>query len=197
MSKEINKKTDEIQEQKYIFITGGVLSSLGKGLVAASTGRILKELGFSVNLKKMDPYLNIDPGTMNPMQHGEVFVTDDGAETDLDLGNYERIAGIIASTHNITTSGKIYQTLLKRERKGYYLGKTVQVIPHVTGLIKEFLMYDAEKYDFNIVEVGGTVGDIEGTPFLEAIRQMRAELGYKNVMFIHLSFVPYLGATCL
>ena len=195
MSKENIKKTEEMQEQKYIFITGGVLSSLGKGLVAASTGRILKELGFSVNLKKMDPYLNIDPGTMNPMQHGEVFVTDDGAETDLDLGNYERIAGITASTHNITTSGKIYQTLLKRERKGYYLGKTVQVIPHVTGLIKEFLMYDAEKYDFNIVEVGGTVGDIEGTPFLEAIRQMRAELGYKNVMFIHLSFVPYLGQT--
>ena len=170
MAKNSENNDVEAKKQKYIFITGGVLSSLGKGLVAASTGRILKELGFSVNLKKMDPYLNIDPGTMNPMQHGEVFVTDE-------------------------TSGKIYQTLLKRERKGYYLGKTVQVIPHVTGLIKEFLMYDAEKYDFNIVEVGGTVGDIEGTPFLEAIRQMRAELGYKNVMFIHLSFVPYLGQT--
>ena len=150
MAKNSENNDVEAKKQKYIFITGGVLSSLGKGLVAASTGRILKELGFSVNLKKMDPYLNIDPGTMNPMQHGEVFVTDDGAETDLDLGNYERIAGITASTHNITTSGKIYQTLLKRERKGYYLGKTVQVIPHVTGLIKEFLMYDAEKYDHNI-----------------------------------------------
>ena len=129
----------ETIKQRYIFITGGVLSSLGKGLVAASTGCILKELGFSVNLKKMDPYLNVDPGTMNPMQHGEVFVTEDGAETDLDLGNYERFTDVKMTKDNITTSGKIYQKLIERERRGYYLGKTVQVIPHVTGLIKEFL----------------------------------------------------------
>ena len=181
--------------QRFIFITGGVLSSLGKGLVAASTGCILKEYGFKVNLKKMDPYLNIDPGTMNPMQHGEVFVTDDGTEADLDLGNYERMTGITTGYFNTTTSGRIYQKLLKRERKGYYLGKTVQVIPHVTDLIKEFLMHDAEKYDFNIVEIGGTVGDLESTPFLEAIRQMKSDLSAENVMFIHLSFVPYLGQT--
>ena len=180
---------------KFIFITGGVLSSLGKGLVTASTGCILKEYGFKVNLKKMDPYLNVDPGTMNPMQHGEVYVTDDGTEADLDLGNYERMTGIQTNYYSTITSGRIYQKLLKRERKGYYLGKTVQVIPHVTGIIKEFLMHDAEEYDFNIIEIGGTVGDLESTPFLEAIRQMRSELGGKNVMFLHLSFVPYLGQT--
>lgn len=185
----------EKPKQRYIFITGGVLSSLGKGLVAASTGCILKELGFSVNLKKMDPYLNVDPGTMNPMQHGEVFVTEDGAETDLDLGNYERFTDVKMTKDNITTSGKIYQTLIERERRGYYLGKTVQVIPHVTGLIKEFLSKDAEKYEFNIIEVGGTVGDIESEPFLEAIRQLAVEVGRKNVMFLHLSYVPYLGQT--
>lgn len=185
----------ETIKQRYIFITGGVLSSLGKGLVAASTGCILKELGFSVNLKKMDPYLNVDPGTMNPMQHGEVFVTEDGAETDLDLGNYERFTDVKMTKDNITTSGKIYQKLIERERRGYYLGKTVQVIPHVTGLIKEFLSKDAEKYEFNIVEVGGTVGDIESEPFLEAIRQLATEVGRKNVMFLHLSYVPYLGQT--
>ena len=182
-------------QQRYIFITGGVLSSLGKGLVAASTGCILKELGFSVNLKKMDPYLNVDPGTMNPMQHGEVFVTEDGAETDLDLGNYERFTDVKMTKDNTTTSGKIYQKLIDRERRGYYLGKTVQVIPHVTGLIKEFLSKDAEKYEFNIIEVGGTVGDIESEPFLEAIRQLATEVGRKNVMFLHLSYVPYLGQT--
>ena len=180
---------------KFIFITGGVLSSLGKGLVSASTGCILKEFGFSVNLKKMDPYLNVDPGTMNPIQHGEVYVTNDGTEADLDLGNYERIAGIETNFYSTTTSGKIYQKLIKRERKGFYLGKTVQVVPHVTNLIKEFLLFEADKYDFNIIEVGGTVGDIESTPFLEAIRQMRADLGYRNVMFIHLSYVPYLEQT--
>lgn len=183
------------RERRYIFITGGVLSSLGKGLVASSIGCILKELGFSVNLKKMDPYLNVDPGTMNPMQHGEVFVTEDGAETDLDLGNYERFANVKMTKNNTTTSGKIYQTLIERERRGYYLGKTVQVIPHVTGLIKEFLLRDAEKYEFNIIEVGGTVGDIESEPFLEAIRQLATDLGRKNVMFLHLSYVPYLGQT--
>ena len=190
-------ETEKVNEKKakFIFITGGVLSSLGKGLVAASTGCVLKEYGFNVNLKKMDPYLNVDPGTLNPMQHGEVYVTDDGTEADLDLGNYERLAGITTSYFSTTTSGKIYQKLLQRERRGYYLGKTVQVIPHVTSLIKEFLMHDAEKYDFNIIEIGGTVGDLESTPFLEAIRQMRSELGRKNVMFIHLSFVPYLGQT--
>ena len=183
------------REPKFIFITGGVLSSLGKGLVAASTGCILKEYGFSVNLKKMDPYLNIDPGTMNPMQHGEVFVTEDGTEADLDLGNYERMTDITTNYFSTTTSGRIYQKLLKRERKGYFLGKTVQVIPHVTNLIKEFLMYNAIKYDFNIVEIGGTVGDLESTPFLEAVRQIKSELGKENVMFMHLSFVPYLGQT--
>lgn len=187
------KNTDN--SSRFIFITGGVLSSLGKGLVAASTGCILKEYGFNINLKKMDPYLNVDPGTMNPMQHGEVFVTEDGTEADLDLGNYERMTGITTNYFSTTTSGKIYQKLLKRERKGYYLGKTVQVIPHVTGLIKEFLMHDADKYDFNIIEIGGTVGDLESTPFLEAIRQMKSELGSENTMFIHLSFVPYLGQT--
>ena len=190
-----NIDTTISDKPRFIFITGGVLSSLGKGLVAASTGCILKEYGFSVNLKKMDPYLNVDPGTMNPMQHGEVFVTDDGTEADLDLGNYERMTGITTNYFSTTTSGRIYQKLLKRERKGYYLGKTVQVIPHVTGLIKEFLMYDADKYDFNIIEIGGTVGDLESTPFLEAIRQMRSELGGRRVMFMHLSFVPYLGQT--
>ena len=182
-------------KSKYIFITGGVLSSLGKGLVAGSTGCILKELGFSVNIKKMDPYLNVDPGTMNPMQHGEVFVTNDGVESDLDLGNYERFAGIQMKRSNYTTSGTIYKTLIEREREGYYLGKTIQIIPHVTGLIKEFIQNDAEKYDFTIIEVGGTVGDLEGAPFLEALRQLRSELGRRNVMFLHLSYVPYLGQT--
>ncbi len=180
---------------KFIFITGGVLSSLGKGLVAATTGCILEGYGFKVNLKKMDPYLNVDPGTMNPMQHGEVYVTDDGTEADLDLGNYERIAGIKTNFYSTTTSGKIYQELLRRERKGVYLGKTVQVVPHVTGLIKEFILNGAEDYDFNIIEVGGTVGDIESEPFLEAIRQLSIDVGRKNVMFLHLSFVPYLGQT--
>ena len=182
-------------KSKYIFITGGVLSSLGKGLVAGSTGCILKELGFSVNIKKMDPYLNVDPGTMNPMQHGEVFVTNDGVESDLDLGNYERFTGIQMNRNNYTTSGTIYKTLIEREREGYYLGKTIQIIPHVTGLIKEFIQKDAEKYDFTIIEVGGTVGDLEGAPFLEALRQLRSQLGRRNVMFLHLSYVPYLGQT--
>ena len=186
---------DNDKKKKFIFITGGVISSLGKGLVAGSTGCILKELGYQVNLKKIDPYLNTDPGTMNPMQHGEVFVTEDGTETDLDLGNYERFTDLKMSKDNTTTSGKIYYTLLERERKGYYLGKTVQVIPHITGLIKEFLMKDADKFAFNIIEVGGTVGDIESEPFLEAIRQLAVEIGRKNVMFIHLSYIPYLGQT--
>lgn len=180
---------------KFIFITGGVLSSLGKGLVAATTGCILKEYGFKINLKKIDPYLNVDPGTMNPMQHGEVYVTNDGTEADLDLGNYERMTNITTNFYSTTTSGKIYQELLQRERKGYYLGKTVQVVPHVTGLIKEFILNNAEDYDFNIIEVGGTVGDIESEPFLEAIRQLAVDVGRKNVMFLHLSFVPYLGQT--
>ena len=181
--------------RKFIFVTGGVVSGLGKGITAASLGRLLKCRGFKVASQKLDPYMNIDPGTMNPMQHGEVYVTDDGTEADLDLGNYERMTGIQTNYYSTITSGRIYQKLLKRERKGYYLGKTVQVIPHVTGIIKEFLMHDAEEYDFNIIEIGGTVGDLESTPFLEAIRQMRSELGGKNVMFLHLSFVPYLGQT--
>ncbi len=190
-----DKKDIQERKQRFIFITGGVLSSLGKGLVSASTGCILKELGYSINLKKMDPYLNVDPGTLNPMQHGEVFVTEDGTEADVDLGNYERFTDVKMTRKNTITSGKIYQTLLERERRGLYLGSTVQVIPHVTNLIKDFLIADAEKYDFNIVEVGGTVGDIESEPFLEAIRQLAVEIGRKNVMFIHLSYVPYLGQT--
>ena len=181
-------------KSKYIFITGGVLSSLGKGLVAGSTGCILKELGFSVNIKKMDPYLNVDPGSMNPMQHGEVFVTNDGVESDLDLGNYERFTGIQMNRNNYTTSGTIYKTLIEREREGYYLGKTIQIIPHVTGLIKEFIQKDAEKYDFTIIEVGGTVGDLEGAPFLEALRQLRSQLGRRNVYSSNLGLSQLLYA---
>ena len=174
---------------KYIFVTGGVISGLGKGVTSASIGAVLQMLGeHKITIKKLDPYLNIDPGTMSPFQHGEVFVTDDGAETDLDLGHYERFSGISAKKSDNITTGKIYNDVLKRERQGKYLGKTVQVIPHITNRIKEFIKNDSNKEDFVICEIGGTVGDIESLPFLEAIRQFSNEIGKKNTLFIHLTF---------
>ena len=180
---------------RYIFVTGGVVSSLGKGLSSASLAYLLQSRGFKVRIRKLDPYLNVDPGTMSPFQHGEVFVTDDGAETDLDLGHYERFSGISAKkTDNITT-GKIYSDVLKKERKGKYLGKTVQVIPHITDRIKEFIKNDVVKEDFVICEIGGTVGDIESLPFVEAIRQFSNDVGKKNTLFIHLTLVPYMKAS--
>ena len=180
---------------RYIFVTGGVVSSLGKGLSSASLAFLLKSQGFNVRLRKMDPYLNIDPGTMSPFQHGEVFVTDDGAETDLDLGHYERFTNISARKSDNVTTGKIYSDILKKERKGEYLGKTVQVIPHVTNQIKEFIKKDITKEDFVICEIGGTVGDIESLPFLEAIRQFSNEDGYNKSLFIHLTLVPFLKSS--
>ena len=180
---------------RFIFVTGGVVSSLGKGLSSASLAYLLQSRGYKVRLRKLDPYLNVDPGTMSPFQHGEVFVTDDGAETDLDLGHYERFSGVTAKkTDNITT-GKIYRDVLKKERKGEYLGKTVQVIPHVTDRIKEFIKHDTSKEDFVICEIGGIVGDIESLPFVEAIRQFSNDVGKKNALFIHLTLVPYLKAS--
>ena len=179
---------------RFIFITGGVVSSLGKGLSAASLAALLQGRGFKVRLRKLDPYLNVDPGTMNPTQHGEVFVTEDGAETDLDLGHYERFTDVSAKkTDNITT-GRIYSTLLAKERKGEYLGGTVQVIPHVTNLIKEFVTQQGEKEDFILCEIGGTVGDIEGLPFFEAIRQLGYELGRDRVLYVHVTLLPYIAA---
>ncbi len=178
--------------QRYIFITGGVVSSLGKGLASAALGALLQARGYSVRLRKLDPYLNVDPGTMSPYQHGEVFVTDDGAETDLDLGHYERFTGVPAKrTDNITT-GRIYQDILAKERRGDYLGATVQVIPHVTDAIKEFITSGNEGIDFVLVEIGGTVGDIEGLPFFEAIRQLGNELPRGSSVFIHLTLLPYI-----
>ena len=180
---------------RYIFVTGGVVSSLGKGLSSASLAYLLQSRGYKVRIRKLDPYLNVDPGTMSPFQHGEVFVTDDGAETDLDLGHYERFSGISAKKSDNITTGKIYSDVLKRERQGKYLGKTVQVIPHITNRIKEFIKNDVAKEDFVICEIGGTVGDIESLPFLEAIRQFSNEIGRKNTLFIHLTLVPYMKAS--
>ena len=180
---------------RYIFVTGGVVSSLGKGLSSASLAYLLQSRGFKVRLRKLDPYLNIDPGTMSPFQHGEVFVTDDGAETDLDLGHYERFSGISAKQSDNVTTGKIYSDILKKERKGLYLGKTVQVIPHVTNQIKDFIKKDISDEDFVICEIGGTVGDIESLPFLEAIRQFSIDVGIKKSLFIHLTLVPYMKAS--
>ncbi len=180
---------------RYIFVTGGVVSSLGKGLSSASLAYLLQSRGYKVRIRKLDPYLNIDPGTMSPFQHGEVFVTDDGAETDLDLGHYERFSGISAKSSDNITTGKIYSDVLKRERQGKYLGKTVQVIPHITNRIKEFIKNDVSKEDFVICEIGGTVGDIESLPFLEAIRQFSNETGRKNTLFIHLTLVPFMKAS--
>lgn len=181
---------------KYIFVTGGVVSSLGKGIVASSLGRLLKNRGLQVTIQKFDPYLNIDPGTMSPYQHGEVFVTDDGAEADLDLGHYERFIDINLGKHSTVTSGKIYQTVLAKERRGDYNGKTVQVIPHVTNEIKERIQRAGRETSADIVitEVGGTVGDFEGLPFLEAIRQMKSDLGAENVMYVHCTLIPYIRA---
>ena len=180
---------------KYIFITGGVASSLGKGLAAASLASLLQSRNLKVHLKKLDPYLNIDPGTMSPYQHGEVFVTDDGAETDLDLGHYERFTGIPSRKNDNITSGKIFSNVLMKERRGDYLGATVQIIPHVTNEIKKFVLDNTKKDDFVLCEIGGTVGDIEGLPFLEAIRQLRNDLGKENTLFIHLTLVPYLESS--
>ncbi|WP_027721913.1 CTP synthase [Maridesulfovibrio zosterae] len=179
---------------KFIFITGGVLSSLGKGLAAASIGALLKARGLTATIQKLDPYINVDPGTMNPFQHGEVYVTDDGAETDLDLGHYERYLNVPLSQNNNFTSGRIYHTVINKERRGDYLGGTVQVIPHITDEIKNAVKGVANGEDVALIEIGGTVGDIEGLPFLEAIRQLRSELGSENVLYIHLTLVPYLKA---
>ena len=179
---------------KYIFVTGGVVSSLGKGLAAASIGCLLESRGLKVNMQKMDPYLNVDPGTMSPFQHGEVFVTDDGAETDLDLGHYERFTHARLSRDNNWTTGRIYEQIIAKERRGDYLGKTVQVIPHVTNEIKAAMKKIAQDVDVVIVEIGGTVGDIESLPFIEAIRQMRQELGRENTLFVHTTLVPFIAA---
>src|SRR6185437_9724716 len=181
---------------KFIFVTGGVVSSLGKGITAASLGRLLKNRGLNVTIQKFDPYINLDPGTMSPYQHGEVFVTDDGAETDLDLGHYERFIDINLNRYSNVTTGKVYSTVLKKERRGDYLGGTVQVIPHITNEIKE-RVYRAGKEtnaDVVITEIGGTVGDIESLPFLEAIRQIKSDVGRDNVMYIHCTLIPYLKA---
>ena len=180
---------------RFIFVTGGVVSSLGKGLSSASLAYLLQSRGYKVRLRKLDPYLNVDPGTMSPFQHGEVFVTDDGAETDLDLGHYERFSQVSAKKSDNITTGKIYNDVLKKERKGRYLGKTVQVIPHITDRIKEFIKNDSSKEDFIICEIGGIVGDIESLPFVEAIRQFANDIGKKNALFIHLTLVPYLKSS--
>ncbi|MEY4268950.1 MAG: synthase [Pseudomonadota bacterium] len=179
---------------RFIFITGGVVSSLGKGLMAASLGALLQARGYRVRIRKFDPYLNVDPGTMSPYQHGEVYVTDDGAETDLDLGHYERFTGVAAKQSDNVTSGRIYQQIIQRERRGDYLGATVQVIPHVTDAIKAFAQTDIDDVDFVLCEIGGTVGDIESLPFIEAIRQLRNELGRDRAVCIHVTLVPYIAA---
>ena len=179
---------------KFVFVTGGVVSSLGKGIAAASLAAILESRGLKVTLIKLDPYLNVDPGTMSPFQHGEVFVTDDGAETDLDLGHYERFITTRMKRSNNFTAGQIYKSVLEKERRGDYLGKTVQVIPHVTNEIQEFVKRGAAEVDVAIVEIGGTVGDIESLPFLEAVRQMSLRLGPTNTAFVHLTYVPWIAA---
>jgi CTP synthase len=179
---------------KYIFVTGGVVSSLGKGLAAASIGALLEGHGYKVTLQKFDPYINVDPGTMSPYQHGEVYVTDDGAETDLDLGHYERFTSMTATRNNNWTTGKIYMSVLQKERRGDYLGRTVQVIPHITNEIKDCIRAVGRDVDIVLVEIGGTVGDIESLPFLEAIRQFRQDVGRENAVYVHLTLVPYIGA---
>jgi len=183
-------------QTKYIFVTGGVASSLGKGIICASLGRLLEARGLRVTIQKFDPYINVDPGTMNPYEHGEVFVTDDGAETDLDLGHYERFLGVPTSQANNVTTGRIYLEVITKERAGVYLGKTVQVVPHIIDEIKLWMQKvgGTGDYDVVITEIGGTVGDIEGQPYLEAMRQLRYELGKRNTLNIHLTLVPYLEA---
>jgi CTP synthase len=177
-----------------IFISGGVVSALGKGLAAASIGALMENRGLKVDLLKLDPYINVDPGTMSPFQHGEVYVTDDGAEADLDLGHYERYTNVKTSKKNNFTTGQIYDSVISKERKGDYLGSTVQVIPHITDEIKSRILSVADKNDVVIVEVGGTVGDIEGLPYLETIRQLRGDLGHENTLYVHLTLVPYIEA---
>ncbi len=194
-TKEGSSRDNRTSPVKYIFVTGGVVSGLGKGITAASLGRLLKCRGIRVTMQKFDPYLNIDPGTMNPYQHGEVFVTDDGAETDLDLGHYERFIDENLSQNANVTAGRIYHTVLAKERHGDYLGGTVQVIPHVTNEIKERLRADKEGYDIAIIEIGGTIGDIESLPFIEAARQFSADIGRENCIFVHVTLVPYLSAS--
>ncbi|MBA3009950.1 MAG: CTP synthase [Proteobacteria bacterium] len=184
------------ENTKYIFVTGGVLSSLGKGLASAAIGMLLESRGLTVTIQKLDPYINVDPGTMNPFQHGEVFVTDDGAETDLDLGHYERFTNAKLGKNNNFTTGKIYDQVITKERKGEYLGGTVQVIPHITDEIKKSILLVSNKTDVVIVEIGGTIGDIESLPFLEAIRQFRTDAGPSNVIYIHLTLVPYIKTAC-
>ena len=186
-----------MRSTKYVFVTGGVTSSLGKGIVSASLGRLLKARGYKVTIQKLDPYINVDPGTLNPYEHGECYVTDDGAETDLDLGHYERFLDIQTSQANNVTTGRIYQEVINKERRGDYLGKTVQVIPHITDEIKRriTLLGKKNEYDIIITEIGGTVGDIESLPYIEAVRQLRWDLGVENTVFIHLTLVPYLSAS--
>ncbi|MBQ3883240.1 MAG: CTP synthase, partial [Bacteroidales bacterium] len=183
-------------ETKYIFITGGVASSLGKGIISASLGKLLQARGYSITIQKFDPYINIDPGTLNPYEHGECYVTSDGMECDLDLGHYERFTGIETTRDNSVTTGKIYLSVIERERRGDYLGKTIQVVPHITDEIKRRILLNASKkhLDFVITEIGGTIGDIEGQPFLEAIRQLKWELGPRRALNLHLTYVPYLAA---
>src|SRR3712207_4342603 len=177
---------------RFVFITGGVVSSLGKGLASAALGALLQARGHTVRLRKLDPYLNVDPGTMSPYQHGEVYVTDDGAETDLDLGHYERFTGRPANKRDNITTGRIYQDIIAKERRGDYLGATIQVIPHVTNAIKDFIKDGNEDFDFVLCEIGGTVGDIEGLPFFEAIRQLGNELPRNHAVYIHLTLLPYI-----
>ena len=185
---------DAVRPVKYILVTGGVVSSLGKGLAAASIGALLEGHGYKVALQKFDPYINVDPGTMSPYQHGEVYVTDDGAETDLDLGHYERFTNQVTTRNNNWTTGKIYLSVINSERRGDYLGRTVQVIPHITNEIKDSIRAVANDVDIVLVEIGGTVGDIESLPFVEAIRQLRQDVGRENTLYIHLTLVPFIGA---
>ncbi|MFR9533975.1 MAG: CTP synthase [Rikenellaceae bacterium] len=187
----------KLDKPKYIFVTGGVASSLGKGIISASTARLLQARGYSVTIQKLDPYINVDPGTLNPYEHGECYVTEDGAETDLDLGHYERFTSIHTSKANNVTTGKIYQNVIEKERKGEFLGKTVQVIPHITDEIKRRIQLLGQKkeYDVIITEIGGTVGDIESQPFIEAVRQLRYQVGYQNSILIHLTLIPYMAAS--
>ena len=187
----------KLSKPKYIFVTGGVASSLGKGIISASIARLLQARGYSVTIQKLDPYINVDPGTLNPYEHGECYVTEDGAETDLDLGHYERFTNQPTSKANNVTTGRIYKSVIEKERKGEYLGKTVQVIPHITDEIKRRIQLLAQKkvYDVIITEIGGTVGDIESLPFIESVRQLRYSLGYKNTALVHLTLIPFMAAS--
>ncbi len=190
--------SDKRKTAKYIFVTGGVTSSLGKGIIASSLAKLLQSRGLSVTIQKFDPYINVDPGTLNPYEHGECYVTDDGAETDLDLGHYERFLNVPTSQANNVTTGRIYYNVIMRERRGDFLGKTVQVVPHITDEIKQnmLLLGQSGDYDIVITEIGGCVGDIESLPFTEAVRQIKFELGEKDTLIIHLTLIPYLSSAC-